>query len=205
IVSDFHTQLDSIVPWIQEDSELYGIESKELYRKLYNKYIHLKPSASKKIESFWVSRMEGCRWIAVHVRGTDKEKEVKDLAGINREYFKHLEQILKLDPEMKLFLLTDSSNVIDEYVQKYGSKVLFTESLRNSDSTGVHYSGHPGRKVAEEVIVDTYLAAKCDYFLGNGGSNVSTTIEHLKAWGQDRYRLIRENRLFKKNFFLHDR
>ena len=55
----------------------------------------------------------------------------------------------------------------------------------------MHYAGHDGRKLGEEVVMEAFLAARCDAFLGNGASNVSTAIRHLKDWAPGRLRADR--------------
>ncbi len=61
------------------------------------------------------------------------------------------------------------------------------------------------RSIGVDVIKDVFIAAGCDYFLGCGHSNVSTAVQHLKEWSEDKYTLLGENRLYHPNFFLYRR
>ena len=41
-----------------------------------------------------------------------------------------------------------------------------------------------------EVIKDTYLAAQCDFFIGNGYSSLSNTVMRLKDWPETNIKLL---------------
>ena len=53
------------------------------------------------------------------------------------------------------------------------------------------------------VVMDAFLAARCDAFLGNGASNVSTAIRHLKDWAPGSFELIGPDFLALPNQMLH--
>jgi hypothetical protein len=147
--------------------------------------------------------MAGRRWVAVHVRGSDKITELRDLELVNQQYQHRLSKMLQADPAMGIFLLTDSERFAREYREKYGERVLAADVARSGDATGVHYAGHEGRKLGEEVVMDAFLAARCDAFLGNGASNVSTAIRHLKDWAPGSFELIGPDFLTMPNQMLH--
>ena len=68
----------------------------------------------------------------------------------------------------------------------------------------MHYAGHSGTVLGEQVILDAWLAARCDFFLGNGGSNVSVGIRHLKDWRPGTFFLIGPDFLGERNLTLHN-
>ena len=129
--------------------------------------------------------------------------ELRDLELVNAQYQHRIDRMLQADPAMGIFLLTDSERFAAEYRQKYGERVLAADVARSSDATGVHYAGHEGRRLGEEVVMDAHLAARCDAFLGNGASNVSTAIRHLKDWAPGSYELIGADFLTMPNMTLH--
>jgi hypothetical protein len=205
VVSDFHTHVCTLQPWIRPAHRLYRLDTRSLYRHLFAKYLRLRAHLQHRVETFWTERLAGHRWLAVHVRGSDKEREVPNLGQLNMQYQRTIEETLQHDQELSVFLLTDSTPILEEYRARYQSRLRFTDSIRTAAKEGVHYSGHGGRQIGEEVAIDTYLAARCDRFLGNGLSNVSTTIEHMKEWGKGDYRLLGGNSLLQRNFIVHDR
>ena len=203
VVSDFHAKVCDLMAWIEPDSPWAGLDYTAVYRRLVSKYLRLQPHLLARVDAFADARMAGRRWVAVHVRGSDKVAELRDLALVNAQYQQRIEAMLQSDPGLGIFLLTDSEHFAREYREKYGDRVLAADVARSADTTGVHYAGHEGRKLGEEVILDCYLAARCDAFLGNGASNVSTAIRHLKDWAPGSFELIGPDFLTQPNAMLH--
>ena len=203
LVSDFHGKVVDLMPWIEPDSPWHGLDYTAVYRRLFAKYIQLQPALAARVDAFANARMAGRRWVAVHVRGSDKVTELRDLALVNAQYQQRIETMLQSDPAMGVFLLTDSEHFAREYRERYGDRVLAADVARSADATGVHYAGHEGRKLGEEVVLDAFLAARCDAFLGNGASNVSAAIRHLKDWAPAKFELIGTDFLTLPNTMLH--
>lgn len=204
VVSDFHTKLNDLIPWIPESSHLFGMDRNQLYRHIFTKYLRLKPSLQAKVEQHASNLLAGKQWLAVHMRGSDKIKEMSHLDTINQAYWTSIEQILKVNPGLNIFLLTDSDQLLADFKQRFGNKVLSLDCVRSSNDTGVHYAGHSGVELGEQVIIDSWLAARCDLFLGNGGSNVSVGIRHLKDWRPGTFFLLGTDFLGERNLTLHD-
>ena len=203
VVSDFHGKVIDLIGWIEPDSPWHGLDYQAIYRRLYARYVQLQPALQARVDAFAAERMAGRRWVAVHVRGSDKITELRDLELVNAQYQHRIERMLQADPAMGIFLLTDSEHFAREYRQKYGDRVLAADVARSSDATGVHYAGHEGRRLGEEVVMDACLAARCDAFLGNGASNVSVAIRHLKDWTPGSFELIGSDFLTMPNLMLH--
>jgi tetratricopeptide (TPR) repeat protein len=203
VVSDFHGKVVDLMAWIEPDSPWAGLDYQAIYRRLFARYIQLQPALQARVDAFARERMAGRRWVAVHVRGSDKITELRDLELVNAQYQHRIDRMLQADAAMGIFLLTDSEHFAREYRQKYGDRVLLADVARSSDATGVHYAGHEGRQLGEEVVLDTHLAARCDAFLGNGASNVSTAVRHLKDWAPGSFELIGTDFLTIPNQMLH--
>jgi hypothetical protein len=204
VVSDFHIRVNDLMPWIPERSPLFGMNRNQVYRHLFKKYIHLRPQLQARIDALASEVLTPGHWLAVHVRGSDKVREIAQLDMVNEAYWSAIGQILHVNPAMSIFLLTDSAPVVDAFRQRYGDKVRTLDCTRSSNETGVHYAGHSGIELGEQVIVDAWLAARCDIFLGNGGSNVSVGIRHLKDWAPGTFFLIGDDFLGNRNLGLHD-
>ena len=203
VVSDFHGKVVDLMAWIEPDSPWAGLDYQTIYRRLFARYLQLQPALQARVDAFARERMAGRRWVAVHVRGSDKITELRDLELVNAQYQHRIDAMLRADPAMGIFLLTDSEHFALEYRRRYGERVLLADVARSADATGVHYAGHEGRKLGEEVVLDTHLAARCDAFLGNGASNVSTAIRHLKDWAPGSFELIGADFLTLPNLMLH--
>lgn len=204
VVSDYHIKINDLMPWIPPQHPLHGLERAALYRHLHEKYLRLKPHLKARVDDIWQSRMADRHWLAVHVRGTDKVFEIHNLDAVNQAYERRIAQILQVNPALNLFLMTDSHDVLTQYRQRWGDRILSMECQRGSGTTGVHLEGHPGTLMGEQVIVDAWLASRCDYFLGNGGSNVSSAIRHLKHWSPGTFFLIGQDFLGSIDLSLHE-
>jgi hypothetical protein len=204
IVSDFHTYVNDLAPWINERSPLSKMDAETIYRYLFKKYLKLKPDIQEEINQYWAEHIKNRPVLAVHIRGSDKIIESQELKEINAQYGNHIDQYLADRPEMMIFLLTDSTVILEEYREKYKDKLLHRDCARTNSSVGIHYQKHDNkRRVGIDVITDTYLASMCDAFIGYGGTNVSTTILHLKNWKKDDYTLLGKNALYQPHLLLH--
>lgn len=204
VVSDFHTKVNDLMPWIPHTHPLHGLDRSQLYRVLFAKYLRLQPHLQADIDQQAESILAGRQWLAVHVRGSDKVREISHLEAVNQAYWTSVDRILMVNPGLSIFLLTDSEQVVTQFKARYGDKVVTMAAQRSSDQVGVHYAGHSGIVLGEQVIRDAWLAARCDLFLGNGGSNVSVGIRHLKDWRPGTYFLIGPDFLGERNTTLHD-
>lgn len=203
VVSDFHTKVHDLMPWIPADSPYAGLTRSQIYRAIVQKYLRLKPHLAQRVDGLWAERLKGRHWLAVHVRGSDKVHEIRHLHEVNEAYYGAIDKILSVNPALSIFLLTDSAPMLACFQERYGDRILSLDVIRSSSQTGVHYAGHAGVEVGEQVILDAWLAARCDFFLGNGGSNVSVGIRHLKSWPDGTFFLIGEDFLGQRNKTLH--
>lgn len=204
VVSDFHLGVVDLIPWIPHGHRLHGLSLAAVYRLLMTEHIKLLPSLANAIDDLWTRHMAGRRWLAVHVRGTDKIGEAPALAQVNRDYHPIVEQILRLDNSLEIFLMTDSLSIVAEYRARWGERVVVTNARRSDGTVGLHLDGAAASELGRQIIVDSWTAARCDVFLGNGMSNVSTGIRHLKDWPENSFFLMTPDMLSRRNLFLHD-
>ncbi|MFY9314689.1 MAG: O-fucosyltransferase family protein [Burkholderiales bacterium] len=183
VVSDFHSNLNAILPWLPASHALAGAPLPEAYRALVRKYLRPRPPIAAEVERFAAAHFGGGPLVAVHVRGSDKIEEVSDLEATLRAYFEPLDEKLRAHSDARIFLLTDDERVRAFYGERYGGRVLATPCTRATSNVGVHYlAGRDPVRTGVEVMVDAYLAARCGAFIGLGYSNVSLYVSYLKAW-----------------------
>jgi len=183
VVSDFHTGMKALLPWLPAWHALAGASLQDAYRSLVRKYLRPRAAILAEAERFAAAHFGARPLIGVHVRGSDKVEEVSGLEAILGRYFEDLEARLRARPEAGLFLLTDDERVRAYYAQRYGARLLCTPFARSSSNVGVHYlAGRDPARTGVEVMVDAYLAARCDEFIGLGFSNVSLYVSYMKAW-----------------------
>jgi len=204
VVSDYYIKVNDLMPWIPAGHPFRQMSRNEIYRKLNEKYFKLRPHLANRIERIWQEKMAHTNWLAVHVRGTDKVFEVSNLNEVNKAYLDHIDRILNVNPEVSIFLMTDSKQIEQEFKAKFSDRLLTMDFYRGGGTTGIHLEGNPRTELGEQVIIDTYLASRCDLFLGNGGSNVSTSVRHLRHWVHGTYFLIGHDFLGTIDTSLHD-
>jgi hypothetical protein len=186
VVSDTHSFPRPILRYIPKDHWAYGMTPILIYRQIINKYLKLKPDIAKELDEFYRENIEGQGPVlGVHVRGTDKVIEVANLPALNRRYHEEIRRHIREYNIRKIFLLTDSKRILNQYRRRYGDMIISTDCNRSNGSAdkAVQIENYiDRRKKGIEIIKDTYIAARCDYFIGNGYSNVSFAVNRLKEW-----------------------
>ncbi len=195
-VGDFFTAPIELLPWLaarrpeSQPGQTGVAEIEQVYRYLIEKYLKLKPWIATAVEQFATEHFQNRRVMAVHVRGSDKVIDVADLADVNQQMFQTVTADMSADPSLRIFLLTDDQNALEQYRASFPGRIITTDCARSTGSEGVHYSHSANRsQLGFEVLRDAYLAARCDSFVGLGWTNVSNFIMHLKAWPAGSIRL----------------
>ncbi|NLG88791.1 MAG: hypothetical protein GX494_06170 [Clostridiaceae bacterium] len=208
VVSDTHYFIRPIIQYIPKSHWAYGMTAHQIYRCLFDKYIRLKPDIQEEIQQFYDEFMKDARpLLGVHIRGGDKVKEVENLSHLNKKYHQTIQEFVRRYGIKRILLLTDCEEILNDFQKKYGQMVIFTECKRGqiSDTKNApHLTAYSDRRrKGIEIIKDTYLASMCDFFIGNGYSNVSYTVKRLRDWPDSNivlfYRTLRhEQKLAKK-------
>lgn len=191
-VADSFIEPESLILKIPEGHRFYGLNRRELFNRLISKYIRLKEDAERAIYDFYNRNMSSSLFLAVHIRSSDKANEVRHLHELNERYPAEIEKVLASNPGIRIFLMTDCIDILEEYKKRYGDLLIHTDCRRvPGNGPGVHFHDfHDNRQKGLEIILDTWLAAKCDYFIGNGHSNVSLSVTELKNWEKNRITLL---------------
>lgn len=195
VVSDVHYFIRPILPYIPKSHWAYGMTAHQIYRGLFDKYITLKPDIQNEIDEFYNAFLKDAHpLLGVHIRGGDKVREVENLSHLNKKYHEEINTYLSKNGIQKILLLTDCEEILEEFNALYGSMVVYTDCRRgriNDTGNAAHLQDYSvKRRKGVEIIKDTFLAAKCDFFIGNGYSNVSYTVKRLKDWPEENIQLF---------------
>ncbi len=190
VVSDVHYFVRPIINYITKDHWAYGMTAQQIYRGLFDKYIKLKPDIELEIQEFYNSNLKDYNpTLGVHIRGGDKIREVENLSKFNKRYYTAIDNYMNSYDIKKILLLTDCEDILRNFEKKYGSKLVFTDCRRGAiyaTDNAPHLQDYTHkRRKGIEIIKDTFLASKCDFFIGNGYSNVSYTVKRLRDWSED--------------------
>ena len=181
VVADFHVAVPGLIPWIDPSSRHARRSPRELYRLRCSNFLRPTRRALDEVEAFHRQHLSRRPYVAVHLRGADKYLEQRTLGQINAQYFEHVDR-LAADPAYRVFLLTDDSRAAEAFRQRYSDRLVLADVERSADDVGVHSKPGDGPRRGFEVLRDTLLAARADRFIGNGASNVSAAVIHLKPW-----------------------
>lgn len=179
-VSDFYIHLPDLVSVLPKVHPWHGRSVGQIYRAVADKYLKLRPHIQAEIDAFHRDNMaDAGPMIAVHVRGTDKFRE-PDYKITLQSYFDVVDSVAA---DWKVFLLTDQAQCVESFRGRYGSRVIFTAAHRSSNRMAVHHDRATDHvRLGVEVIKDTYLALRCQKFVGHGLSNPACIVSVLKEW-----------------------
>ena len=110
----------------------------------------------------------------------------------NEIYHSEIKKYIEKYNIKRIFLLTDCEDTLKEYQKIYGSMLVFTECKRISGDGLPSHLENPmvKRRRGIEVIKDTYLASRCEFFIGNDFSKLSNTVTHIRDWQENCYKLL---------------
>jgi len=205
VVSDVYSPIWALTPWIRRDHWAFGKTPYQIYRQLFDKYLKLKPAVTREIQKF-INTNPSFRderpIIGVHVRKDAIVKEVAQIYDLNEFYKPNVWQFVVRYNARHVFLITDSEKILKQYKRLYGKNgmLLYTDSKKRplkeriatclQDYPNKRHKGVELIKDTIEIIKDTYLASQCDFFIGNGYSNLSNTVMRLKDWPEMNIKLL---------------
>lgn len=102
----------------------------------------------------------------------------------NQPYEREIKKYIDRYNIKKIFLLTNSQEILDEYRKRYGNMVVATKCSRVTADGNPSYLESPmvKRRQGIEIIKDTYLASLCEFFIGNDFSSLSQSVVNLREW-----------------------
>jgi hypothetical protein len=197
-VADFHVSVPALMPWLDESHPLHGKSPYDVYRNLINRHLRPQPRLIREVDEIHARHLAGHKVLAVHYRGTDKLIEQHSIAEVNAQYVPAIDRVIGDDPTWRIFLLTDDTRAADLLSVRYGERLVMAEVERTDNIVPVH-ANPAGDRVRRglDVMRDAYVALRADHFIGNGASNVSAMIVHLRDWPAGSVTLLAPLRLYK--------
>ena len=204
-VMDYYIGVLNLMPYIPQDSPMAGLTIDEVYQYLMAKYLKVKPHLITQADEFYHQNLSKKSYLGIHVRGSDKVSEFKVVDQLHSTYQKLIEEYLsQLPADSNIFLMTDDKRLLDAYQQQFQHRMVTTDCMRTNSRIGVHYQANENIiSSANEVIVDTLVAARAQYFIGNGYSNPSIFVRFLGRWDEGQIHLIGGNRMHYHNTHLY--
>jgi len=180
---------DNIITPRQEDGNCAPLllpEDRNLPHRFIEKYIVLKPGLRKRISEL-LDQQFSTFTIGLHIRGPGRtDGGVPELNsrfplrhGVPLEqYFTIVDEYISKHPQARIFACSDSAVILNEVIQRYGSKVFSHSSIRSKFGE-MHVSGQreneglifPKYKLGEDIIIEAMMLSQADHFV-HGNSNV---------------------------------
>lgn len=205
LISDIYYPISAMLPWVGAGHWAFGKTPIQIYRTLYEKYLKLQPETNREIQKF-INTNPNFRderpIIGVHVRENAVVNEVAQLYDLNEFYKPRIWDFIVRYNARHIFVITDSPKLFRQYKKLYSRNglLMYTDSKKELfqprvmtcllDYPNKRHKGAELRKDTVEIIKDTYLAAQCDFFVGNGYSSLSNAVMHLKDWPESNIRLL---------------
>jgi len=206
VVSDFYTSVLTLQPWIPPGHPLHGQNVDAIYQDLIARYLRPQAIVLDQVEAFIAASLGEAPFVAVHARGTDKVREAEQLGIINEQYFERVDEACQAYGSERLFLMTDDEAILAAFRDRYGARLVYTACERGTDTAGIHLQQRPGAtQRGIEVMVDAYIAARGACFIGNGYSNPSAMVKHLRDGLGLPSQLLAGNLHHEFNTLLHER
>jgi hypothetical protein len=159
---------------------------RQQYHSAFKKYIRIKPHILQKVEQIYSRHLAGKYCIGVHIRNDVHKREQPDNQMPPLEHYmaeiRHL--IVAKKEEVKIFLATDVEEYVERFRNVFGEKVVtLTDVARLKESPGnpddpLIYPYDPDLKLAEDVLTDCLLLAKCDVLI-HRVSNIATAVGYI--------------------------
>ena len=145
----------------------------------------------ERVDRFRRQRFAGGATIGVHVRYTDRKVRLPAI-------LRRVDRILSADAKTQIFLATDSAKVRDLFFARYPDVVTAPHAYAPA-SRGLHApTGGAGRlDRGVEALVDLYLLAECDGFVGDTTSSFARVASLLSNAPASRRFDVRPPRIAK--------
>ncbi len=187
VVFDSFVSVPDLVRWIPLSHPWHGGSAEAILRALIKKYLHPQERIAAACDAFAAEFLPRKPVVAVHLRSVVKTLEFQCHRQLNEEI---IAQIRQLPSDATVFLLTDSEEYLKRVCDSFKGAVVTTQAQRTQ--WGEVHLMQNGREttIGREIMTDTYLALRADYFVGSGVSNVAGMIALLKDWAANRCLLV---------------
>jgi len=145
---------------------LVNRERRKKIKQYLDKYVKVKSSVMQKANIFYETHIKGRKTIAIHLRGTDKIREMaraktEDICQVANEYAaKH--------PGCQFFVCTDELSLLTMAQELLHGKVVTYDACRSVNGKPLHLDHSHNQspaKIGEDVIIEVLLMSRCSLFI----------------------------------------
>jgi hypothetical protein len=158
------------------------LEKRLLANRLINNYIKINPAVVKKVSSFFTKNMFNKKTIGIHLRGTDKDREVKSIDPL--VLLERANKEAELLGNCQFLVATDEYRLLAIAEKTLRRPIIYYPCLRSENNIPLHVPMVSPIKnkavLGEDVLIEALLLAQCDLFL-HTYSNVSAAVLYFNA------------------------
>ena len=144
-----------------------NVDNLKIKNKVYNNILKIKDEYVEKFENKRIDLGIDKDTLGVQIRGTDKKEELPEIK------IEIIFNLIDSNDKERIFVATDDKYYLDCLLNRYGSRIIYDETLQiSSGSQSIHHNCSNRSQVNEEVLSSVYLLSKCSHFLYSF-SNVS--------------------------------
>ncbi len=205
IVSDYWGWPREVMSWMTDDESIADEEIDSTLRRLFRAYLRPRPEIVEMVDRTWSSMEISSPSLAIHVKGGDGRRETAKLEALNSRYTKLIDDMRREHPDLRILLLADSPSVRNDFRMRFGDRLISIDRSGTPQDQGTTLPQRSGPdRTGAGALIGALLAARCDYFIGNGRSNISVAIHYLKNWPNDRSRLVLPNMYMRRYCSIYD-
>jgi len=196
-ILDFFTELDDLGPWFPPGHPLGGADPEPELGRLFRRHLRLVPALAEELERQVAAMIPRRPAIAMHFRTQALPKVTE---STNRKalepgpFVDVIAKYLTIHPDAAIYLMTDFAPAVLYLRTVFGDRVSCRDVTRLERIAEESLEIHPkydGAVLGQEIVLDTFLAAQCDAFVGDGASGVSQAVTRLKDWPTGAVTLLR--------------
>jgi hypothetical protein len=154
--------------------------------ELIQKYIRPRDEIRHAIDAFWHDKIGHAYTIGLHIRGTDKFREV--LPVPEDLILQTVERVAgNCRDDWRLFVATDEQQILEKIKNYFGSRVVHQDAIRSLNGDPIHTpdaNTNDPYRLGCEAIFDAYCLARSNIFVGcqSNLSLFSAAIDSSLPW-----------------------
>jgi hypothetical protein len=148
-----------------------GLSVRESVGRAMRTWCQPLPELAATISEYAETHFGATPMLGVHVRLTDVAAGAEGRMTVTlSSFFLPVDEWLLEYPNGRIYLATDDQSVVETFVRRYGSIVLYQDCIRSEDGSSIHghydagVAGSPYQK-GREVMIDALLIARCKHLI----------------------------------------
>ena len=146
-------------------NEFY-LKNRKIANEIITTYLKINDHITEKVDLFWKKNLSLYNYvIGIHLRGTDKDKNIGGRKVLPSEYYKYIDYLLNKHNNSIIFLATDDPSYLFIVKEKYKEKIVYIDDIARNSSNILYCDLGNNYKKGEDVLIDCLCLSKCDFLI----------------------------------------